>query len=115
MRDAEGSLGQSVAARFLIFWLYVLAMTGLASLLTNYFCPWVAGSGIPVSLYGVWPPPRMIGPLHCCLEARSRGDNVRQSRRQIKDILELAGTFKGTQPLLVEQARGEAAMISIHR
>lgn len=49
--DKGGALlGGGSTARFFFFWLYDIALTGLAAMLTAYFSPGVEGSGIPVSL-----------------------------------------------------------------
>ena len=49
MVDSGGAaLGNSKGVQFFLFWLFDVALTGLAALVTSYFSPGVEGSGIPV-------------------------------------------------------------------
>eukprot|EP00904_Undaria_pinnatifida_P001073 jgi/Undpi1/10967/HiC_scaffold_30.g13268.m1 len=51
VNDGGAALGGSQGARFVLFWLYDVTLTGMAALVTAYFSPGVEGSGIPAMKY----------------------------------------------------------------
>lgn len=46
--DGGKSFGDGEGVRFFFYWVYAFTLTGVAAMVTSYFCPGIEGSGIPV-------------------------------------------------------------------